>query len=663
MSEQPVEEILAAFGERIRAAITVAMEITEVVARRRMELAREAQASSEAARADFAARLRTERDGAMPIMRQPWDAAWWRRAEPQEIAHVWQVTAGWATTDDPYARTTQDHMRRQIQQRYGVSVPNQPVPENDLALLMTPRPEAERGGSGPGNEPELAEGAQGQYEYVVRDAANPDVVLAQGTLAADPAAAPADVAVQGLRQYAQGGPDHGATRDERIDRLFDTAYGRVSPAGDLSTVDIDVYPAGQGESGRSTPLYSLEGARIEEVRQERRTERQRVIDGQTEASDEEVLAATALEERATREDLRYEQARAAAAGREPGQQVTWSINQRVFEKEQDLTRGVAEGTAVIPPGMSPELFATEQLAQAAADGQAGRGEDYSIVVRDRGSTTLAQLTGAQVEAVRAAQGPAYEAARAAEAGVDVRAVEQAQAELATTTAAARERMGDLRLRREMAEARLRGESDQTVMWAERLRHDLDTGWWETANPTEITGVWKHVGTWPEGAGKTAAQAQLWAAVQRMHGVVVTPGASASDVAAALEKALDAQGRGLPGDRQDERQRQQSRDEEAAANASGERAEGMAAAGEPMEDVRAEAGHAGDMQAAAVQDRQAAAALADVGDREAADAVAVAAQGFSGTPSSRLAASQGKRSQRPRPKPRQQRDQERGRGGR
>ncbi|MGW3200114.1 hypothetical protein ACWDBD_37220 [Streptomyces sp. NPDC001118] len=665
MSEQPVEEVLAAFGEKIRAAITVATEIAEVVARRKMELAREAQAKSDAARADFAARLRAERDGAMPIMRQPWDAAWWRRAEPQEIAHVWQVTAGWAATDDPYARTTLEHMRRQIQQRYGVSVPDQPVSDRELALLLTPRPETEQTGPGAGDEPEFPERVQGQYEYVVRDAANPDAPwLARGSLAADPGAVPADVAVQGLRQYAQDGPEPGATRDERIDRLFEIAFGRVSPARDLSNVVIDVYPAGQLESGRSTPLYSLEGARMEEVREQRRAERQHVIDGQSEASDEEVLAAIALEERATREDLRYEQARAAAAGREPGQQVTWSISQSDFVKESDISRRVATGTDVVPPGMSPELFAAEQLMHRV--GVEGRVPgSYSILVvqgRD-GSAQLARVGGEQVEAIRAAQLPAYEAARAAGAGVDVRAAEQAQAELATTTAAARERMGDLRLRREMAEARLRGESDEVVMWAERLRQDLDEGWWETASPAEIAGVWEHVGTWPDGARKTAVQTQLLADVQRTHGVMVPPGASAGDVAVALDRALDAQGRNLPEDRQDERLRQQSQDEEAAATASGERAEGMATVGEPVEDVRAEAEQAAAMRAAEEQDRQAAAALADMGDREAADAVAAAAQGFSGTPSSRLAASQGKKgSRRPRP-PRQSRDQERGRGGR
>ncbi|MEU8030695.1 hypothetical protein AB0C13_18925 [Streptomyces sp. NPDC049099] len=662
MSEQ-TDEVLQALGEKVRTAITVVSEIAEVVARHRMDKAREAQAASEAQRAEIAARLRAERDGAMPVMRQPWDDAWWRRAEPQEIAHVWQVTSGWTAAGDPYARTTLEHMRRQIQQRYGVSVPDQPVADKELALLLTPRPEAEQTGPGAGDERQ--EGVQGQYEYVVRDAANPDATpLAQGSLAADPGAMPADVAVQGLRQYAQGGPDRQATQQERIDHLFDVAYGRVSPARELSNVVIDVYPADQGERGLSTPLYSLEGARMEEVRAERRAERQRVIDGQSEASDEEILAAIALEERATREDLQYEQARAAAAGREPGQQVTWSISQHDFLKETDVSQQVATGTDVVPPDMSPELFAAEQLMHRV--GVEGRvpGSYSIIVVQGReGSGQLAHIGGEQVEAIRAAQLPAYEAARAAGDGVDVRAVEQAQAELATITAAARERMGDLRLRREMAEARLRGESDAPVMWAERLHQDLDERWWETANPTEIAGVWDHVDTWPDGARKTAVQAQLQADVQRTHGVVVPPGASAGDVAAALERALDAQGRNLPEDRQDERLRQRSQDEEAAATASGERAEGMATVGEPVEDVRAEAEQAAAMRAAAEQDRQATAALADVGDREAADAVAAAAQGFSGTPSSRLAASQGKtRSSRPRP-PRQSRHQERDRGGR
>ncbi|MGW1807154.1 hypothetical protein [Streptomyces sp. NPDC002078] len=549
MSEQS-DEVLQALGEKVRTAITVVSEIAEVVARHRMDKAREAQAASEAQRAEIAARLRAERDGAMPVMRQPWDNAWWRRAEPQEIAHVWQVTSGWTAADDPYAKTTLEHMRRQIQQRYGVSVPDQPAGDKELAMLLTPRPQAEQTGPGAGAEPEFQEGVQGSYEYVVRDAANPDAPwLAQGSVAAGAGAAPADVAVQGLRQYAQGGQERGATPEERIEHIYDVAYGHVGPARDLSNVVIDVYPAGQGESGLSTPLYSLEGARVEEVRAQRRAERLSVIDGRSEASDEEVLVAIALEERATREDLRYERARAAAAGREP--------------------------------------------------------------------------------------------------------------DLAAITAATRE----LRLRRQMAEARLRGESDAPVMWAERLSQDLDEGWWETASPAEIVGVWEHVGTWPEGASKTAVQAQLQAGVQRTHGVTVPSGASGGDVAAALEKVLDAQGRNLPEDRQGERLWQQSQDEEAAATASGERAEGMATVGEPVEDVRAEAEQAAAMRAAALQDREAAAALADMGDREAADAVAAAAQGFSGTPSSRLAASQGKkRARRPRP-PRQSRDQERGLGGR
>ncbi|TXJ83300.1 hypothetical protein E2C11_07455 [Streptomyces lavendulae] len=664
MSEQS-DEVLQALGEKVRTAITVVSEIAEVVARHRMDKARDAQAASEAQRAEIAARLRAERDGAMPVMRQPWDSAWWRRAEPQEIAHVWQVTSGWAAADDPYAKTTLEHMRRQIQQRYGVSVPDQPAGDKELAMLLTPLPQAEQTSPGAGAVPEFQEGVQGSYEYVVRDAANPDAPwLAQGSPAADPGAVPADVAVQGLREYAQGGPDRGATQEERLDRLFDVAYGRVSPARDLSNVVIDVYQAGQLESGRSTPLYSLEGARMEEVRAERRAERQRVIDGQSEASDEEVLAAIALEARATREDLRYEQARAAAAGREPGQQVTWSISEYDFVNEADVSRQVATGTDVVPPGMSPELFAAEQLMHRVGAG--GRVRDsYSILVvrAEDGAAQLAHIGGRQVEAIRAAQLPAYEAARAAGAGVDVRAVEQAQAELATTTEAARERMGELRLRREMAEARIRGESDEPVMWAERLRHDLDEGWWETASPAEIAGVWEHVGTWPDGASKTAARAHLEAGVQRTHGVTVPHGASAGDVAAVLEKVLDAQGQNLPEDRQDERLRQRSQDEEAAATASGERAVGMATVGEPVEDVRAEAEQAAAMRAAAAQDREAAAALADMGDREAADAVAVAAQGFSGTPSSRLAASQGKkRTRRPQP-PRQSRDQEQGRGGR
>ncbi|MFI9724545.1 hypothetical protein ACIHFE_33785 [Streptomyces sp. NPDC052396] len=676
MSEQ-ADEVQHALGEKVRTVITVASEIAEMVARGRMDRAREAQAASEARRAQIAARLRAEREGAMPVMRQPWDAAWWRRAEPQEIAHVWQVTAGWEATDDPYARTTLEHMRRQIQQRYGVTVPDEPAPDKDVALLLAPRPQAERDELTAGVEPELPDSAQARYRYVVRDAVNPDAAwLGQGTVAADPGASPADIAVQGLREYAQGGLDRGATREERISRLFGAAYGRVSPARDLSSVVVSVYPAERTDDALGTPLLSLEGARVEEVRAERRAERQRVIDGQTEASDEEVLAAIALEERATRDDLRYQQAQAAAAGQEPGQQVTWDITFYDFVHEAYKSRDVAQGMGVVPAGMSPELFAAEQLLQRV--GSKGRvPDDYSIVVRDReSSSVLARVDSRQVEEVRSAQWPAYEAARAQGAGVDLRAREQAQAKLAETTAAVQERMGALRLRREMAEARLRGESDQTVVWAARLREDLDDGWWETASPAEVSGVCDHVGTWPDGVGKDAAQAQLCAGVQRTYGVVVSPGASAVDVAAAI--AGDARDMNLPADRDRDRLLQRAEDETTAADvwaawaaaakkAQKEQAqkevEETAAAREPAGEVEAAAAYAADMEAAAEQDRRAAAVLAAMGDREAADAVAVAAQGFPGNPSARLAASRGKkRSRRPRPKS-QSRDQERGRGGR
>ncbi|MEV4440930.1 hypothetical protein AB0K09_18310, partial [Streptomyces sp. NPDC049577] len=234
---------------------------------------------------------------------------------------------------------------------------------------------------------------------------------------------------------------------------------------------------------------------------------------------------------------------------------------------------------------------------------------------------------------------------------------------AEAVAQTRERLAELNLRHDVVEANLRGEDGSRIMQAAQLRESLDQGWWETAGTREIAGVWDHVDAWPDSAGKLVAQAHLRTGILRAHGVTAPTGASGLDVAAAIEKARGARETDLPEDEQEKKLRQRSRGEEAAATASTERAEGMAAAGEPASDVRAEAGHAADMQAAASQDREAAAALAGMGDREAADAVAVAAEAFSGTPSSRLAASRAKvRSQRPRPKA-QSRDQERGRGGR
>jgi hypothetical protein len=562
MSEQPTSEVYQEFSEKLRSAITVAMEVAELTAMRRMERAREAQAKSDAERAETAARLKAERDGAMPIMRQPWDAAWWRRAEPQEIAHVWQITSGWAGANDPYAKTTLEHMRRRIKQRYGIDVPDQPIPGSELAaLLATPTQprdaQSQIDASNTANEPEFPTTPQTQYRYVVRDAADPSKVLAQGTLTAHPAASPADVAVQGLREYARGGTAMGQDPAERMNRLIEAAYGRSGTTQDLSNVAIDIYPEGRTEGD---PLYTLTGARVEAVRAERRAERQRVIEGRSEASEAEVHDAILLEVRATREELRDREAR---------------------------LREAVEA--------SPE-----------------------------------------------------ESAAAAEA-----------------VAQTRERLAELNLRREVVEANLRFEDGSLVVQAAQLRESLDAGWWETANTTEIAGVWDYVDAWSHGAAKQAAQADIRTGILRTHGVTAPNGASGRDIAAAIEAARDARDRNLPGDREEDRLRQRSRKEGAAATASQERAGGMADTGAPAEDVRAESEHAADMQAAAAQDRDAAAALADMDDREAADAIAVAAEGFSGTPSARLAASrEAPRSQSRRPRqPRRSRDQQRGRGGR
>ncbi len=223
-------------------------------------------------------------------------------------------------------------------------------------------------------------------------------------------------------------------------------------------------------------------------------------------------------------------------------------------------------------------------------------------------------------------------------------------------------MAELGLRREVAEANLRGEDGTRVAQAAALRESLDEGWWQTANTDEVAGVWDHVDGWPEGAGKQAAQANLRTGILRTHGVTAVSGASGRDIASAIDAARDTRDGDLLGDREVGRRRQRAREEGAAATASGERAGGLAETGAPSDEVRAEAGNAAEMRAAAEQDSAAAEALANMPDQEAADAVRVAAEAFSGTPSARLDASRQERRARSRqPKQRRRpRDPERGR---
>ncbi|GAA1882021.1 hypothetical protein [Streptantibioticus ferralitis] len=181
-----------------------------------------------------------------------------------------------------------------------------------------------------------------------------------------------------------------------------------------------------------------------------------------------------------------------------------------------------------------------------------------------------------------------------------------------------------------------------------MRQPWDEAWWQQARPEEIARTWEVTQGWAR-AGDPYAQSTLEHMSRQLkerHGVEVphnrdgrgdrTP-TKAPGNGQDVDATRDARDRNLPGDRDEDRLRDKAHGEDAAALGSDETAMGLAETHAPAEDVHAEADHADDMRTAANQDRDAAAALATMEDVEAAEAVAVASEGFSGTPSARLAA--------------------------
>ena len=247
----------------------------------------------------------------------------------------------------------------------------------------------------------------------------------------------------------------------------------------------------------------------------------------------------------------------------------------------------------------------------------------------------------------------------------------------------------MRRMEQMREAQTRSDAERNEflsrLSAERdgalptMRQPWDEAWWQQAHPQQIAQTWEVTQGWAR-AGDPYAQSTLehmGRQLKERHGVEVPhqwlsdrqpnsaqaerhgtqpnserhspqSARTAHDQAQGssrpqgsgqeTEAAQDARDRNLPGDRDEDRLRDRAHGEDAAALGSDETAMGLAEIHAPAEDVHAEAEHADDMRAAANQDREAANALATVEDAEAAEAVAVAAEGFSGTPSARLTAS-------------------------
>lgn len=185
------------------------------------------------------------------------------------------------------------------------------------------------------------------------------------------------------------------------------------------------------------------------------------------------------------------------------------------------------------------------------------------------------------------------------------------AEVQTWLRAANGRLSDLALRRRVLEADARGEDGAAVRRAAVLRENLDEDWWRTATIGEIAGVVDEVSTWGPGTGRDEAQRWLRVEIHKSHHVDVKDLSDAGEVAGILATALGQADPDGPELRRRPAQGAAAGLDEQAANAA--------------------------------QNERAAAALAASDDRETAEAISAAAEGFDGTPTARLNATIGRNS--------------------
>lgn len=140
-------EVEQALRAAVRNAVATATEVGVVLAQTIAARARQVQHDAEAQAQVLQQRLRAEYVATRPLLRQPWNAAWWKKASPEQIGQAWQAATSWAEAGDPYAHQTRELIRREVADRYGVRVARPDLPGQDLAghLREALGPEADVG--------------------------------------------------------------------------------------------------------------------------------------------------------------------------------------------------------------------------------------------------------------------------------------------------------------------------------------------------------------------------------------------------------------------------------------------------------------------------------------------------------------------------------------
>ncbi|WP_439681804.1 hypothetical protein [Embleya sp. MST-111070] len=173
--------------------------------------------------------IRAEHAAAHEVMRDVRTRSWWRRANPGEIAAIWQRAVEWSAHHDVIAGRILRHMRGRIRQHHGVDLPTPPVNGVDL------NPAIAHG------RPAPAEGPAVRWAYTVRDPLLHTRLLDQGRYTALARDTPETVGRRVLADLAARGADPAVLR---------RAVVEVVPADRPDTAPVVVTAARIPEIGR-----------------------------------------------------------------------------------------------------------------------------------------------------------------------------------------------------------------------------------------------------------------------------------------------------------------------------------------------------------------------------------------------------------------------------
>lgn len=247
------EATAEAMAESIRLFIVVAAIAAEAIAEARADRhRREREASEERARQD-AERARAERAAAEPLLRAAHQERFWADPDPRRIGLSWQAASEWAAAD-PYAQFTLDHMREQLRIRFGVEVPEWEIGGAGLARLVTL---ADRDFQATMDQARESASTLDQVSYAVliRDREDPYTILYRGETSAPVGRTPQAVAAEQFQVWAAGvegaGENAGRYDVEVVENTGEARAGQV--------------PAAQLRGHRAAEALEAEAARVRAI--------------------------------------------------------------------------------------------------------------------------------------------------------------------------------------------------------------------------------------------------------------------------------------------------------------------------------------------------------------------------------------------------------------